>query len=293
MNIRWLILFSAVAEEGSFTRAATRLNVAQPWVSAQVRKLEFELGIDLLERTKSGIALTREGHELLPFAVQVSEGARRFRDLARTMGDVRSKIVQLGSHMPLTELPRLHRLNIEYQRRYSAFSLETERAATPTLLAAIDEGVIDCAACLGPIDIGDERYDVLTIAETRPYILMRRDTTIDLDAMTGAVVGVPDASLQRAYFEPLAALLGDRGAVLRLVPESGRHAMDHHVRQRRGPVLMVEASVAAYGDDNELVGFELPAAPPAVTLLVRAAGRQPGRAATRYWDLAAAELAAH
>lgn len=292
MNIRWLILFSAVAEEGSFTRAASRLNVAQPWVSAQIRKLEYELGIDLFERTKSGIALTREGRDLLPFAAQVADGARRFRDFARTMGDVRSKIVRLGSHMPLVELPRLHRLNIEYQRRHASFSIETERADTPALLAAIDEGVVDCAACLGPIDDGDARYDVLTIAETCPYLLMRRDARVDPSTMKGEVVGIPDASAQPAYLEPLSAVLRNRGATLRLVPEGGRQAMEHHVRQRHGPVLMVEGAATAYDDDGELVAVELPA-PPAVTVLVRAADREPGRAAMRYWDLAAGELQAH
>lgn len=287
MNIRWLILFSAVAEEGSFTRAATRLNVAQPWVSAQIRKLEFELGIDLLERTKSGIALTREGRELLPFATQVAEGSRRFRDTARTMGDVRAKIVRLGSHRPILGLARLGGLNIDFQRRYPNFSIEVDRADTPALLSALDEGLVDCAIAMGPLGDEHDRYDVLRIAESIPYLLMRRDGAIAADRLSGVVLGTPDASVQPAFFEPLLASLRDSGATLRLVPESGRQAMEHHVRQRHGPALMVEGAASLYAKDPDLVAQELRTAP-AVTLLIRLRKREPGRAAMRYWDLIAA-----
>ena len=77
MNIRWLVLFSAVAEEGSFTRAANRLNVAQPWVSAQIRKLEFELGVDLLERTSREMVDVK----VVPDLLQVIALRARLEDL--------------------------------------------------------------------------------------------------------------------------------------------------------------------------------------------------------------------
>jgi DNA-binding transcriptional LysR family regulator len=51
MEIHQLQYFVAVAEEASFTRAAARVHVAQPGVSAQVRRLEAELGQQLLDRS--------------------------------------------------------------------------------------------------------------------------------------------------------------------------------------------------------------------------------------------------
>jgi len=58
----------AVAEEASFTRAASRVHVAQPGVSAQVRRLESELGQQLLDRSGRSVRLTEVGSAVLPFA---------------------------------------------------------------------------------------------------------------------------------------------------------------------------------------------------------------------------------
>ncbi|NBH06364.1 LysR family transcriptional regulator, partial [Amycolatopsis sp. SID8362] len=68
MELHQLSYFVAVAEEGNFTRAAERLHVAQPGVSAQVRRLERELGQELLDRSGRTVRLTDVGAAALPHA---------------------------------------------------------------------------------------------------------------------------------------------------------------------------------------------------------------------------------
>src|SRR5215470_5235203 len=86
IDLRWLRSFVAVAEEASFTRAAARVHVAQPGVSAQVRRLEAELGQQLLDRSGRSVRLTEVGAAVLPFA----------RAALRAVTDVRQAVDELA-----------------------------------------------------------------------------------------------------------------------------------------------------------------------------------------------------
>jgi len=79
MELHQLSYFIAVADEGSFTRAAEKLLVSQPGVSAQVRRLERELGEELLDRSDRMVRPTAVGAAVLPYAraaLAAVDGAR-------------------------------------------------------------------------------------------------------------------------------------------------------------------------------------------------------------------------
>jgi DNA-binding transcriptional LysR family regulator len=79
MELRQLAYVVAVAEEASFTRAAAREHVAQPGVSAQVRRLEAELGQPLFDRGSATVTLTAAGQAVLPLARAALAGAAGVR----------------------------------------------------------------------------------------------------------------------------------------------------------------------------------------------------------------------
>jgi DNA-binding transcriptional LysR family regulator len=94
VELRHLATFVAVAEEGSFTRAADRLHVVQSAVSAGVRKLEKELGAMLFDRSTHSVKLTDAGRALLPEARATLAAAQAARDAVdEARGGLRGTVV--------------------------------------------------------------------------------------------------------------------------------------------------------------------------------------------------------
>src|ERR1700756_3323405 len=94
MELRQLATFVAVAEEGSFTRAADRLHVVQSAVSAGVRNLEKELGAMLFDPSPHSVKLTDAGRALLPEARATLAAAQAARDAVdEARGGLRGTVV--------------------------------------------------------------------------------------------------------------------------------------------------------------------------------------------------------
>ena len=87
MELRHLRYFIAVAEELNFSRAAERLHVSQPPLSRQVRDLEAELQVKLLDRDRQGVQLTRVGRAVLARARKLVREAEALRLEARAIGE--------------------------------------------------------------------------------------------------------------------------------------------------------------------------------------------------------------
>jgi DNA-binding transcriptional LysR family regulator len=97
MDFRHLRYFVAVAEEGTFTRAARRLYIGQPALSKQIHDLEEEIGAPLLVRSARGAALTAPGAELLEHARAILQAEAALGVRMRGMADAPAAVLPLGA----------------------------------------------------------------------------------------------------------------------------------------------------------------------------------------------------
>jgi DNA-binding transcriptional LysR family regulator len=97
MTLRQLEYLIAVAEEGSFTRAAERLFVSQPALSHQIKALEESVGGALLERLPNTVQLTPMGRAFLPHATAAVHEAEDARRAAREVGELEAGDLRIGT----------------------------------------------------------------------------------------------------------------------------------------------------------------------------------------------------
>jgi DNA-binding transcriptional LysR family regulator len=166
IELRHLRYFVAVAEELHFGRAALRLNLAQPPLSQQIRKLEELLGYPLFIRTSRSVSLTNAGEALLQRARRMLRNVQRDIDETRSIGhgDVGSLHVGFVGSAMLTTLPRIFR---SYREAHPRVKLHLHESFTAMVTEGLENGSLDA----GILRDGDpvEGFEVITIL-SEPFV---------------------------------------------------------------------------------------------------------------------------
>lgn len=158
MTLTQLSYMIAVAEAGNFTVAAEQVFVTQPTLSMQIQKLEDELGVQIFNRAKKPIRLTKVGEQILKQARSILAEAKRMDDIvAQEKGFIGGefKLGIIPTVMP-TLLPMF--LNT-FIKKYPKINLKIQELTTDSIIVQLKEGKIDAGIAATPLkyDNIDER----------------------------------------------------------------------------------------------------------------------------------------
>ncbi|GAS90327.1 LysR substrate-binding domain-containing protein [Mycolicibacterium brisbanense] len=161
MELRQLEYFVAVTEEANFTRAAQRVHVAQPAVSAQIARLERELGQPLLDRSRREVRLTAAGEAVLPYARAALEAVRQARTAVDELAQLVRGSVTIGTVTAHNvDMPQLL---AQYHQAYPAVEITLSTDTSDALIDGVRSGRFDVAiTAIG----SDEVPDGLSVATT-------------------------------------------------------------------------------------------------------------------------------
>ncbi|GAB1515895.1 LysR family transcriptional regulator [Actinophytocola sp. KF-1] len=144
MEIRQLRYLVTIVETGGFTRAAERVHVAQPGVSAQIRLLERELGQELLDRSGRSVRLTDAGAAVLPHAQAVLRAIDDLRDAADQMAGLVRGRIRLGM-VTSCGVPDMPALLERFHRAHPGIDISLVEDNSHALMDQVRDGTLDVA----------------------------------------------------------------------------------------------------------------------------------------------------
>jgi DNA-binding transcriptional LysR family regulator len=152
MDLRQLSYFVATAEEGGVRAAARRLHIAQPQVSQALRRLEGELGVELMKRSPQGIELTPEGVELLAHSRDILERVDQARSALRQMADPGSSALRIGVMAGVLSAGELLApILAAYREARPDVAVQLTDLTFGAHVAPLVEGVVDVAIVRTPV----------------------------------------------------------------------------------------------------------------------------------------------
>jgi DNA-binding transcriptional LysR family regulator len=258
MELHQLDYLVAVVDEGSFTRAAARLHVSQPAVSAQIRKLEHELGEPLLDRAPAGVTPTAMGAALLDEARAAVAAIGRIRETVaahRGLLQGRVNVGVIGSGLP----PELPDLLASFARAHPGVEVSLSEGRGGERLDALLDGRSDLAivGIVGdpPPGIAAEPLsDEPLVAAVGPDDPLAGRSHVHLrELVDRPIIALPPGTGLRAGID---AALAAAGIAPRIAYEAGTPAMLGELAVRGLGVALVPASVVPFVDGLVAIDLE-------------------------------------
>jgi DNA-binding transcriptional LysR family regulator len=153
MELRHLKYFVIVAEELSFTKAAARLRISQPPLTAQIHTLEEELNLQLFNRTKQKVELTQAGQIFLAEARLTLSQAQRTKKLASQLASGSIGEVRVGFTLSAAMNPAVPRMLNNFRTENPAIHLALQEMLTKRQIDCLRRNELDVGFCRELISI--------------------------------------------------------------------------------------------------------------------------------------------
>lgn len=173
LTLRQMRYFEALAREKHYGRAAQAVRISQPALSTQIQDMEHDLGVRLVERSRSGILLTQRGEDVLEQVRTILEQVERLESDTRRRGSMLDGLIRIGI-IP-TVAPYLVPKLVPCLRELSqSLELELKEAVTDRLIVDLQEGKLDVVIAALPIE-GDG-IDAISMFNDRFFMAVANNT---------------------------------------------------------------------------------------------------------------------
>ncbi|MFF7405019.1 LysR family transcriptional regulator [Streptomyces murinus] len=251
MELRQLEYFVAVAEERNFTRAAERVHISQSGVSAQIRRLERELGAELFDRSARTVTLTVAGKAALAHARTALAAAGAVGQAVGEVSDLIRGRLTVGMVVGCTVTPLFDAL-AAFHRDHPGVELSLLEDSSDRLVEGVRAGAVDLAL-VGAAAAAPEGLEALTLISERlvaavppGHPLAARPRVALSELVAHPIVCMPPGTGLRTVFDQACAAR-DLHPVIALQATAADAIADLAARDLAVAVLS-ESMAARYGD---------------------------------------------
>lgn len=282
-----LTRFAAVAELLSFSAAARRLRVDQPWLSRQIQQLETQLGFPLFVRSTRTVALTREGEELYEKARELARCAEDCRNTAKDLSRAHEKVLALGVHPSTFWIAARRRIIETAQQRDSRVTIKVSSYYSRRLVSRLRNRSLDAAIVSQPFECPDFEYQLIYDSRLKllvpPEDPLAATKSVPISALAGRQVPLLNPNLYPPAWEALYQPFVDAGLVPLTVKE-GDVAIPFYAKEMRLPVISKGTHDVEHNSLRDFVAVELEGDVPHVQFALARRAEEPRALLLHFWN---------
>lgn len=173
MNMKQLKYVIVLSEEGSFSRAAERLDISQPSLSQYLKKIEEKLGIELFERTNGYVRLTDAGKVYVDAGRKILEIEHNMYNQISDISECKVGSVIVGT-TPFRSATMMPDIVAEFKKKYPGMHIVVDERGTEQLREGLEKGEFDFCITTSPID--DRMFESELIYKEEVMLAVLRDS---------------------------------------------------------------------------------------------------------------------